>query len=112
MRLFGAPYNKEDVEARYVARPLSLGPAELTSGLYFYKGAVRQTMRVVNTQDRRHLDLHPGEEILLNLFEGTHSLAGLNDLSKTLQALPATAHMPVRNGTDLVVQLDAIGVLA
>jgi len=110
--LFGVPYNKEDVEASYADRPLSLGPAELTSGLYFYQGAVRQTRRVVNTRDRRHLDLHPGEEILLNLFDGTHSLAELNDLSKTLQALPATAHMPVRNGTDLAVQLDAIGVLA
>ncbi|HLI70421.1 MAG TPA: NAD(P)/FAD-dependent oxidoreductase [Ktedonobacteraceae bacterium] len=110
--LFGVPYKREDVEATYAGRPLSLAHAELTGGLYFYQGAVRQTTRIVNTRDKRHLDLHPGEEILLKLFDGSHTLTDLNDLSETLQALPDTAHMPVRNGTDLVVQLDAIGVLA
>lgn len=110
--LFGVPYNRAEVEGKYAARPLSLRDAELTDGLYFYQGAVRQTRRIVNRQDRRHLDLHPGEEILLDLFDGAHTLGDLNNLSLTLQALAQTEHLPVRNGTDLVVQLDTLGVLA
>lgn len=110
--LFGVPYNSQDALAGYINRPLSLAHASLADGLYFYQGAVRQTRRIVNQQDQRHLDLHPGEELLLNLFDGTHTLADLNELSTALRSLPETAHMPVRNGTDLLVQLDAIGVLA
>ncbi len=111
--LFGVSHDEqEDVAVRYAGRPLSLSNAEVTDGLYFYQGAARKTRRIVNKRNSRYLDLHPGEEILLNLFDGAHTLADLNDLSKTLQALPATARMPVRNGTDLVVQLDTLGVLA
>lgn len=110
--LFGVPYKRAEVEARYTDRPLTLQHAELTDGLYFYQGAVRQTRRVVNRRDKQHLDLHPGEEILIDLFDGTHTLSDLNALSHSLQALPQAAHLPVRNGTDLVVQLDTLGVLA
>jgi len=110
--LFGVPYNRAEVEDKYAARPLCLRHAELADGLYFYQGAVRQTRRIVNRQDRRHLDLHPGEEILLDLFDGAHTLSELNDLSLTLQALSQTEHLPVRDGTDLVIQLDTLGVLA
>lgn len=69
-----------DVETRYASCPLMLKHAEVTHGLYFYQGAVRTTRRIINTQNNGHLDLHPGEEILLNLFDGSHSLAELNDL--------------------------------
>ena len=110
--LFGVPYKKEEVEAGYVNRPLRLHNARVIDGMYFYQGAVRTTRRVVNTQHKGYLDLHPGEEILLNLFDGSHTLAELNNLTKGLQALPEMAAMPVRNGTDLLVQLDGIGVLA
>ncbi len=110
--LFGVSPQKDDIQARYASRPLKLKDARLTDGLYFYQGAVRATRRVVNAQNNSHLDLHPGEEILLNLFDGAHTLAELNELSNTLQALPETAHMPLRNGTDLAVQLDMLGVLA
>lgn len=110
--LFGSATQTDEMAARYTARPLRLKNAEVTDGLYFYQGAVRTTRRVVNRQNRSHLDLHPGEEILLNLFDGTHTLADLNELSSALQALPETAHMPLRNGTDLAVQLDLLGVLA
>jgi flavin-dependent dehydrogenase len=108
----GSPHTREDIETRYAGRPLSLNNAEVTDGLYFYQGAARKTRRVVNKQSNNYLDLHPGEEILINLFDGAHTLADLNDLSKTLQALPETARMPVRNGIDLMVQLDTLGVLA
>ncbi|HVU67172.1 MAG TPA: tryptophan 7-halogenase, partial [Ktedonobacteraceae bacterium] len=110
--LFGSATRTDEMAARYTARPLRLKNAEVTDGLYFYQGAVRTTRRVVNRQNHSHLDLHPGEEILLNLFDGTHTLADLNELSSALQALPETAHMPLRNGTDLAVQLDLLGVLA
>lgn len=110
--LFGVPYRREEVEAGYSERPLTLRHAELTDGLYFYQGAVRQTRRLVNCLDNRYLDLHPGEETLLELFDGAHTLDDLNQLSRALRALPETAHLPVRHGTDLVVQLDNIGVLA
>jgi len=49
---------------------------------------------------------------LLDLFDGAHTLSDLADFSHTLQALSETAHLPVRNGIDLVVQLDTLGVLA
>jgi flavin-dependent dehydrogenase len=109
--LFGASAQIDDIEARYASRPLRLQNAEVTDGLYFYQGAVRTTRRVVNMQNKSHLDLHPGEEILLNFFDGSHSLAELNAVAKEIQALPATAHMPLRSGIDLAVQLDMLGVL-
>ena len=109
--LFGTSYKKEEVLARYNARPLAFQHASQTDGLYFYQGAVRQTRRIVNQQDERYLDLHPGEEILLELFDGTHTLSDLADLSHALQALPETEHLTVRDGLDLVVQLDTLGVL-
>lgn len=109
--LFGAPARQEGIEARYSDRPLHLAHAEVTDGMYFYQGAVRSTRRVVNTQSQAYLDLHPAEEILIELFDGSHTLADLNTLSKTLQSLPETASLPVRNGTDLLVQLDTLGVL-
>jgi clorobiocin biosynthesis protein Clo-hal len=110
--LFGAPSKQAEVEARYSARPLTLRHAELTDGLYFYQGAVRQTRRIINRQDNRYLDLHPGEDILLDLFDGAHTLSDLATLAQTLRTLPASAHLPVRNAIDLVVQLDTLGVLA
>ena len=108
--LFGtSPQNQS--EEPDLNRPLRLSNAELVDGLYFYQGAIRRTRRVMNTQTNRYLDLHPGEETLFNLFDGSHTLATLNELTEALRALPSTVHLPVRRGTELVVQLDAIGVL-
>lgn len=109
--LFGASYSREDIESRYADRPLCLRNANLTDGMYFYQGAIRTTRRIVNTTNQHYLDLHPAEEVLIALFDGSHALTELNALSKTLQALPETSGMPVRNGIDLLVQLDTIGVL-
>lgn len=111
--LFGVPYNRAEVEAKYADRPLSLShTVQLMDGMYFYQGAVRNTLRVVNTQSRSYLDLHPAEEILLNLFDGQHKLTDVNTVAHELQALPETASLPVRSGIDLVIQLDNIGALA
>jgi clorobiocin biosynthesis protein Clo-hal len=111
--LFGVPYDRASVEARYADRPLSLNNnVQLTDGMYFYQGAVRNTLRIVNKQNHNYLDLHPAEEILLNLFDGQHSLADVDSVAKELQSLPETASLPVRSGVDLVIQLDNIGALA
>ncbi|MBX5449334.1 MAG: tryptophan 7-halogenase [Thermogemmatispora sp.] len=110
--LFGAPYCREELAAQYEGRPLHLKDAELCDGLYYYQGAVRQTRRVVNRRTQRYLDLHPGEEVLLSLFDGAHTLAHLEETVKALQALPQTQRLPLRSGLDLVVQLEMIGVLA
>jgi hypothetical protein len=72
--LFGAPYNAEELEAAYAERPLRLKQAAVTDGFYYYQGAVRRTRRITNIENRRYLDLHPGEEVLLRLFDGAHTL--------------------------------------
>ncbi|MBE3565961.1 MAG: tryptophan 7-halogenase [Thermogemmatispora sp.] len=110
--LFGAPYSREELVAQYAGRPLRLKEAELCDGLYYYQGAVRQTRRVLNRQTGRYLDLHPGEEVLLSLFDGAHTLAHLEETAKALQALPQTERLPLRSGLELLVQLEMIGVLA
>ncbi len=110
--LFGAPYREEELRAAYADRPLRLRDALITDGLYFYQGAVRRTRRVVNRRTRRYLDLHPGEEVLLDLFDGQHTLADATEVVAALQALPQTARMPMREALDLLVQLELIEVLA
>lgn len=109
--LFGASADGEGIAARYADRPLRLHDVEITDGMYFYQGAVRATRRVVNIQNQNYLDLHPAEEVLLDLFDGEHRLTDLHLLSDALQSLPEAAGMPVRNGIDLLVQLDDLGVL-
>jgi hypothetical protein len=111
--LFGVLYDRAGIEAKYAQHPLCLNTnVQLTDGMYFYQGAVRNTRRVVNKQNNTYLDLHPAEEILLALFDGQHRLADVEAVAKELQSLPETASLPVRNGIDLVVQLDNIGALA
>lgn len=111
--LFGMPYDTKGIAARYADHPLCLNSrAELSDGMYFYQGSIRNTRRIYNSQSNQYLDLHPAEEILLAYFDGQHLLADLNTLTTELQALPETSSMPVRNGLDLVVQLDNLGVLA
>ena len=110
--LFGVPYDRAGIEAKYAQRPLCLNDnVQLMDGMYFYQGAVRNTRRVVNKQNNTYLDLHPAEEILLALFDGQHHLTDVDAIAKELQSLPETASLPVRNGIDLVVQLDNIGAL-
>lgn len=111
--LFGVQHKGEGVDlvARYADRPLRLNNARLTDGMYFYQGAIRTTTRVVNVQNHRYLDLHPAEEVLLEFLDGTHTLADLEQVARTLQALPEGSSLSIRNGIDLVVQLDDIGVL-
>jgi clorobiocin biosynthesis protein Clo-hal len=111
--LFGVPYNRAEVAARYEQRPLCLNQlALLTDGMYFYQGAIRETRRISNAESKNYLDLHPAEEILLDLFDGQHTLHDLSQTTRELQALPASSSLPVRSGLDLVIQLDNLGVLA
>ncbi len=77
--------------------------------MYFYQGRIRTTRRVV-ADDNQYLDLHPGEEALLRLLDGTHTLVDFNAATNHIRQLQKK--VPIRNGTDLIVQLDNIGALA
>jgi clorobiocin biosynthesis protein Clo-hal len=109
--LFGDQIEHAVVEARYAERPAQLNQnVRIVDGMYFWQGFVRGTRRVINRNDQaRYLDLHPAEELLLGMFDGRHSLAAINRRAAELQALDQ--RMPVRNGSDLAVQLEQIGVL-
>lgn len=108
--LFGDKADTTVSDPRYTTAPLRLKEnTQITSGMYFYQGRIRTTRRVIGS-DGRYLDLHPGEEALLSILDGTHTLDDLNKAIEGLQSL--SVKMPMRNGIDLVVQLDGIGALA
>lgn len=108
--IFGRTNDHAETEARYAGRKLALHPsAQLSSGMYYFQGQIRNTRRVSVPGDGRYLDLHPGEEMLLRLFDGKHTLDEINRAADEIRAMQA--RMPVRRGTELVVQLDEIGAL-
>ncbi|QBD77057.1 NAD(P)/FAD-dependent oxidoreductase [Ktedonosporobacter rubrisoli] len=108
--LFGSPYDANPLRSSYAQRPLRLKEdAQLTDGMYFYQGRIRTNRRVVSG-NTCYLDLHPAEEVLVNLLDGTHTLADLDEAARELQSLEIK--MPLRGGLDLLVQLDTIGALA
>lgn len=108
--LFGVPYDPAPMEANFNNRALRLnGKARVTDGLYYFYGQVRKTRRVSNADTRRYIDLHPAEDVLLRLLDGQHSYS---DIDKTVKEIRANGNaLPVRDGLDLLVQLDGIGVL-
>jgi flavin-dependent dehydrogenase len=109
--LFGQSGLEQKKAGRYEGRSLALHPkAQLGNGLYYFQGQVRKTRRVLMNERKAYLDLHPGEEILLRLFDGQHSLDDLNRAAGEMRLVEQ--RMPVRTGTELVVQLDEIGALA
>jgi clorobiocin biosynthesis protein Clo-hal len=115
--LFGASTSVDDttaLSAAYANRFLRLKEdTQITDGMYYYQGQIQTTRRVV-TGSKRYLDLRPEEEVLLNLFDGEHTLADLNEIGAALRILNKTTPMKirVRTGVDLLVQLDDIGALA
>jgi clorobiocin biosynthesis protein Clo-hal len=107
--LFAVNPDATPLEHTYANRPLRLQDgAAITDGMYFYQGRIRRTRRVVG-KDRRYLDLHPGEEHLVKMLDGDHTLADLNAAIGDLQTVKAK--LPMRNSMDLLVQLDNIGAL-
>ena len=107
--LFGAG-DEAGAETRYAGvRPRLHPAARLDDGMYFFQGLVRNTRRIV-AENQRYLDLHPAEEVLVRLLDGSHSLDDLNHVVRELRGLDQ--RMPVRTGTELLVQLDDIGALA
>jgi flavin-dependent dehydrogenase len=108
--LFGVPHEQVDIESDYASHPLGLKDTmRLTDGLYYFQGLVRKTRRVINQANHQYLDLHPAEDVLLRLFDGQHTLADLNQMIDDIRSRGNP--LPLRNGIDLVVQLDSIGVL-
>ncbi|MBZ0296250.1 MAG: tryptophan 7-halogenase [Anaerolineae bacterium] len=109
--LFGVPYEAVDVRSQYAGKPLKLkANAQMGEGLYFFQGLVRKTRRVINSETQAYLDLHPAEEIVLRLLDGAHTLSDLDQVVSQIQA--KQQRMPIRNGLDMLVQLDNLGVLA
>lgn len=109
--LFGIPYDEVDIQATYAQRLLRVNDKmQMTDGMYYFQGLVRNTRRVINPENQQYIDLHPAEDVLLRLFDGQHTLTDLNNMVETIRG--NGNRMPIRNGIDLVVQLDQIGVLA
>lgn len=106
--LFGEPFDRSTMTAQYANRPLLLrGDAQLTHGLYYFRGQIRRTKRVVSS-NKSYLDLHPGEEDLVQLIDGTHTLS---DLDETVEKLRVQNTKRIRSSIELLTQLDAIGAL-
>jgi flavin-dependent dehydrogenase len=109
--LFGVPVEEVRPDTVYAGKPLGLKPnIVLTEGLYFFQGLIRKTRRVMNRDTQQYLDLHPAEEVLLQVLNGQNTLADLDAVVNQIQS--RAQRMPIRNGIDLVVQLDTLGVLA
>jgi hypothetical protein len=109
--LFGASPDLSGVEAKYKRLAIRLHPkATLTEGFYYYRGLIRNTQRILNTDNKRYVDLHPGEDLLVGLLDGSHSLDDLNRLVSGIRGMDG--RLPMRTGTELLVQLDNIGALA
>lgn len=109
--LFGLPYQAVEPAQTYAGKALGLKPnLRMSEGLYFFQGLIRRTRRLINTENQQYLDLHPAEEILLSQLDGQHTLSDLEALVEQIKA--KSQRLPVRNGVDLVVQLDSLGVLA
>lgn len=109
--LFGQSTDAGEIEARYRQGSLRLHPdARVTSGMYYFQGMIRPTRRIMMPGHTHHLDLHPGEEMLLRYFDGQHTFADLNQAVADMRS--SRLSMPVRSGVELITQLDQIGALA
>ncbi len=106
--LFGANYNPEELSSKYGHHSIRLADsAKLTRGMYYYWGCIRETTRIIGS-DKRYIDLHPAEESLLSLLDGSHTLEDLDSAARNIRAHKERTRL----GIDLLVQLDNIGALA
>jgi len=109
--LFGVSPESTSVDKGYAHAPIRLRPtAELKEGFYYYRGAVRRNKRIINSANNKYVDLHPGEDLLVDLLDGSHTVNDLNRVVKGIRA--KDGRMPIRTGTELLVQLDNIEALA
>jgi flavin-dependent dehydrogenase len=109
--LFGKAGTRKAPDRDYGERPIRLqAGAKLVEGYYFFTGYLRKTRRVVNSDTAHYVDLHPGEDFLIDMLDGKHTLGELNQLVERVHDLDG--RLPLRTGTELLVQLDNIGVIA
>jgi hypothetical protein len=107
--LFGKGADMSSLVTAYRDRPLKLKEdAHITDGMYYYRGRVRTTRRIVSSHGS-YLDLHPAEELIVSLLDGTHTLDEVVKAAEAFQNLDL--QMPVRHGLELLVQLDNIDAL-
>lgn len=109
--LFGASSETARVGEDYAKRPIKLQPqAKLTSGFCYHGGSVQSTPRVVNEVTGRYLDLHKGEDLLVESLNGAYTVADLDRVVGGLRALNIWSGQ--RTAPELVIQLDNIDALA
>lgn len=109
--LFGTTPPDDGIAARLAETPLKLRTGVTQSeGFYYYRGFVRSTRRIVNSQTDCYLDLHPGEDALIDMLDGQHTLSEVNRMVSAIRE--ANPLLPIRTGTELLVQLDSIGAIA
>ena len=110
--LFGARTVDDQALDRLKDRAPRLHPrARLTSGRYFFQGYIRTTQRILNADSNEYLDLHPGEQVLVAMMDGQHSLAEIDGAAERIRSRDKTQRLPVRAGTELALQLESIGAL-
>lgn len=108
--LFGKTRDRKPLDSTYAERPIRLQAfAKLSDGYYFFGGQLRKTRRIVNTDTACYVDLHPGEDFLIDLLDGKHTLRELNQAVERVHRLDG--RLPLRSGTELLVQLDNIGAI-
>lgn len=106
--LFGEAIDRDAMTAQYTNRLLQLkDDVRLTHGLYYFRGQICRTQRIVSN-NKSYLDLHPTEEHLIQLLDGTHTLS---DMDITVDNLRAQNIKKIRSSVELLTQLDAIGAL-
>jgi len=108
--LFGEKAVSNDWAERYSGREPRLDErAERTGGMYYFGGRVQETQRLVNRETAKYIDLHPGEDAILDLLDGSRNLEELNRIVDIIRV--ANPHVPIRTGTELLAQLDQIALL-
>lgn len=108
--LFGKLSPRNSPAQPSILRVLSLRPtARFTDGLYFFGGRIHNTRRIVNDDTGDYVDLHPGEDSLVNMLDGTRTVQEVDLLVNQIRRLDG--RMPLRTGSELLIQLENIGVL-
>ena len=108
--LFGKSIDRKSIASTFENRPVRLHPsAEVTDGFTFFRGRLRKSPRVVNKETQQYMDLHPGEDSFLELLNGGHNLDYINRVATRIRELDP--NLPLRTGTELVVQLNNIGLI-
>lgn len=108
--LFGEPPARRQIAQNNANRQLRLRPqAKLINGFCYHGGSVQSGRRIVNEGTGDFLDLHDGEDLLVEALSGDNTVEDLDRVVSGLRSVNAWSAQ--RTTTELVAQLDGIGVL-